>query len=192
MEFLSQLSEEYWHLRGYSAVEYNHLLKLRPKDGVPRCYINGKERASHSGSDYYAMDIIIPDPEVNRLSIYAPASGIVRKIVDKYENATTNINESWMVNTIRIYVTPNEYYEIKHFKTGSCSLNEGQVVNADQPIAETGKSGFYLDVNSHHVHFAVHQIQTSSREVKTLPLKARFKNYNIVYGVDGSVVFKNK
>ncbi len=190
MEFLANLSEEFWHFRGYSAVEYKHLLKLRPQDGVPRCYVN--EGESHYGPDSFAMDIIIPDPNINSLPIYSPASGIVGKVVNKFDQVTTRKHESWMVNTIRVHTTSNEYFEIKHFRSGGCKLVEGQEVHVGQKIAETGPSGFYSDLSLHHVHFAVHGINKRTIKITTFPLKIRFKEYNIVYGKDGSVIFKNK
>lgn len=189
MEILNRLSEGFWHQRGYSAVDYVHLLNLRPQDGVPRCFIN--EGKTHIGPDRFAMDIIIPDPERNRLPIYAPAGGVVKRVVDKYDMATTDIRNSWMVNTIRIFVTPHEYYEIKHFKTGSCKIIEEQHVDKGQLIAETGTSGFYIDTKSHHVHFAVHGIKFTNK-VTTFPLRTRFVDYNILYGADGSVLFEKK
>lgn len=187
-EILHRLTEGYWHLRGFSGVEYSHILNLRPKDGVPRCYVNS---VSHTGVDTYAMDIIIPNPDVNRLTIFAPASGIAGDPITTHSRTGTEMKDSWAVNTIRVYVSKSEYYEIKHFQSGSCDLRLNDQVSEGQPIALTGGSGFYTDESFHHVHFSVHGIKVANK-VSTFPLRVRFKEYNLLYGDDGSAVFVKK
>ncbi len=189
IEILQKVTESYWHNRGFSGVEYSHLLDLRPQDGVPRCYVN--DGTSHVGVDSFAMDIIIPDPKENQLVIFAPADGIAGDPITVHGRKSTDIRDSWAVNTIRVYVSKSEYYEIKHFETGSCDLRMNVQVRKGQPIALTGGSGFYTDENAHHVHFAVHGIKVSNK-VSAFPLKVRFKEYNLFYGSNGSVVFEKK
>lgn len=189
IEFLQKVTESYRHNRGFSGVEYSHLLDLRPQDGVPRCYVN--EGKSHTGLDTFAMDIIIPDPKANQLEILAPADGIAGDPITIHSRKSIDIKDSWAVNTIRVYVSKSEYYEIKHFEAGSCNLRMNDKVSEGQPIALTGGSGFYTDQNFHHIHFAVHGINISNK-VTAFPLKVRFKEYNLIYGNNGSVVFAKK
>lgn len=181
METLSGLNivESFYHKLGFSYCSYS----LPVKNEIPRCYIN--ENTSHVGRDKFAMDIIVPVGTI----VYAPAGGKIVLLEQFYSEASHRPEDGDKVNQIRVRTGTNETYELKHIGFKRCKFKIGDYIPEGVELTVVDLNGYYIQDGDQefpsHLHFAVHKDRSN-------PLKVRFKEYDISYGKDGSVVFKNK
>jgi len=189
---LKDLKEGLFHTFGYSSIKYH----LPVRVDMPKCYVNSGTdgiKVSHVGRDEYAMDFVVPQGEI----VYAPASGKIVLLEQFHTVASHNPSDGDRVNQI-IIRTKNrlEEYELKHIEANSCRLKIGDWVEEDQPLAVVGLNGYYVQDNGveypPHLHFSVHGNVLSFKHRREVPLRVRFKEFNIAYGINGSVDFLRK
>jgi murein DD-endopeptidase MepM/ murein hydrolase activator NlpD len=178
MEKLSTFfsKENICHKLGYTSRIY----RLPVLSDLPTCFVN--ENISHIGRDRWAMDFDVPIGAV----VCSPANGRIVLIEQYYVIASHNPLDGNKVNQIIIRTNANETCEIKHIQADSCGFKIGEEIREGQVLATVGLNGYYVEDRGvefpSHLHFAVHGH-------RSLPLKVRFRGYEVVYGSNGSVVF---
>lgn len=181
METLSRenIVENLYHKFGNTFCVY----KLPILAVSPRCFVN--ENTSHVGRDRYAMDF---DVSVGTI-VYAPAGGKIVLIQQHNTIASHNGSDGDRVNQIIVRTSRHESYELKHIEANSCRYKIGDEIHEGDELARVGLNGYYIEDGGvefpSHLHFAVHS-------KRSLPLRVRFRDLNVVYGLDGSVVFSKK
>lgn len=132
----------------------------------------------HKGSFEHAVDIAIPNPRQNPLTIYAPQSGIVRSGILSNTKWGTNPADKKYLNWINIEVDENEFYEIAHITSlPDKILNVGDRVAIGEPILQTALNGRVTttnDVPDFHVHVLVGK-WLDKEKGKFTSLKIRWK-----------------
>ena len=75
--------------------------------------------------------------------VFCPISGTVVKVInDINDNSPFSGNYPYNSGNTIVIKNENNYLLIGHLKKGSISLNVGDIVHQDDPIAESGNSGF--------------------------------------------------
>ncbi len=141
-----------WHLLGLSEIKY--LCPIKPKIGEkPRFW---RDSPSHVGKYKWAVDIIIPDPRVNPLPLYAPVDGTIVDLVQVYTVWGNCRDFENYVNYITVLAQGNEYFQICHISCNSCNKSVGRKVYTGEVIAYTGVNGWMTDIR--HAHFMVFRL----------------------------------
>ncbi len=150
------------HLRHKSAYQFESPIKPRPGESV-RFW---KDSPSHVGKYEYAVDIIIPDPRVKPLPVYAPQSGKITALVQQYNEfgGPEYINQ---LNYITVQVW-GEFYELCHIGKASCRFEVGDWVKKGQQIATTGVNGWMTDPR--HLHFMVGRLKGDQGDFESLKI----------------------
>lgn len=139
-----------YHFLGRTGQKYLCPIKPRREES-PRFW---RDSPAHVGSSQHAVDIIVPDPRVHALPVYAPANGTIVHLVQHYTVWGTTPDFRPFLNYVQISTEiPGEFYEICHIAANSCSFEVGDWVERGQPIATTGVCGWMTDVR--HLHFMV-------------------------------------
>ena len=144
---------------------------------------------THYGRWRYAIDFIMLGPDGRRYAgtgarsadyyiwgqpVYAAAAGTVVKVEnglpDRLPGQPAAGSEAWG-NHVVISHAGGEYSEYSHLKEGSIKVTLGQTVNAGDPIAEVGSSGYAYEP---HLHF---QLQASAGMESATTLPAVFAQY---------------
>lgn len=122
------------------------------------------------------MDIIVPDPRINPLPVYAPAGGIVVDIVQHHTRFGNDYSFAPYLNYLTIKIeNSDEFYQLCHIGTNSSHLIEGDKVIEGAKIATTGVNGWMTDVR--HLHFLVAKIDPKSID-GFRSLKVRFSSFH--------------
>lgn len=131
---------------------------------------------THTGKYEHALDFVIPNPLINPVPIYAPASGIVIAIQDGYDTVgiTKDFEEYGNYVTIELLHRQKEFFEIIHIAKGSCRFGVGDLVNERDVLAQTGVNGRMY--NFEHCHFMVGRW--------TLPGRMNFESLSIRFSVN--------
>ncbi len=147
-----------WHILGLSDLLYT--CPIRPRTGEsPRFW---KGSPAHSGVFAYAKDIIIPDPRINPLPVYAPANGLVTEVVQHYTEWGQVPYYLPFLNKITVQTAVGgEFYQLCHIGTNSCSHKIGDAVTLGQQIATTGVNGYMTDPR--HIHMIVGTYTTRNK-----------------------------
>jgi murein DD-endopeptidase MepM/ murein hydrolase activator NlpD len=142
-----------YHLIGLSGQKY--LCPIKPRPGEkPRFWRDSPE---HKGKYAHARDIIIPDPRVKVLPVYAPASGKIARLVQ--HNTLWGEGEQFLPHLNYITVVtdvPGEFYEICHIGALSCQYKIGDRITIGEQIATTGTNGRMTDPR--HLHMMVAKV----------------------------------
>ena len=139
-----------FHLLGRSGQRYSCPVKPRPGES-PRFW---RDSPAHVGLHAHAVDIIVPDPRKRILPVYAPASGVIARLVQCYR--VWGVTEAFSQYRNYIQVSTEvlgEFYEICHIGAYSCRLRVGDRVEKDQKVATTGVNGWMTDPR--HIHLMV-------------------------------------
>jgi|GEM_PF-1421618 len=139
-----------FHLLGWSGRKY--FCPVKPRRGESTRF--WKDSPAHVGPFQYAVDIIVPDPRVQTLPVYAPANGTIVCLVQHHTVWGTTLDFLPFCNYVRVFTEiPREFYEICHIGACSCRLRVGDRVEEGQKMATTGVSGWMTDPR--HIHFMV-------------------------------------
>lgn len=148
-----------WHALGFSAQTYLSPILPRPGEN-PRFW---RDSPAHIGVFSHARDIIIPDPRVKPLPVYAPASGVITELVQSYTSWGNTPNYGPFLNYVTVQTkTPGEFYQLCHIAAHSCSLRVGNTIEAGTILAQTGVNGYMTDPR--HIHFLVGVRTEKTRE----------------------------
>jgi len=129
-------------------------IKPRPGGQVRYWY----DSPAHVGPYKYALDIIVPDPRINPLPVYAPAGGRVAAIVQNNYIVGETEDYKKYLNYINVSMGNGLFYELCHIGMNSAFHNErlmevGDQIRKGEKIATTGANGWMTDVR--HLHFMV-------------------------------------
>jgi hypothetical protein len=87
-------------------------------------------------------------------TVYSPCAGIVLKTQDDNEDNIPPVRKRGPSNTNQALIEADSFYVfMAHFRQGHVFVKEGDQVQAGQPIALAGNSGFSLEP---HLHIQVH------------------------------------
>lgn len=114
---------------------------------------------AHTDRYRHAVDIPVPNPNETQTIVYAPQSGIVRKVVlDNTEWGPTN-QYLGSLNFVTIQVGGQEFYQLCHLAPlPGRLLFPNQAVEKGEPIARVGLNGWITVTNGipdSHVHMLV-------------------------------------
>lgn len=139
-----------WHNIGLSGQSY--ICPIKPRTGEnPRFW---KDSPAHKGVFAHAKDIIIPDPRILSLPVYAPADGVITELVQHYTQWGQTSYYLPFLNRLTVQtIVDGEFYQLCHIGANSCLCKIGDNVKAGQQIAETGVNGYMIDPR--HIHILV-------------------------------------
>lgn len=152
-----------FHRFGFSALRYKFPVLVGGKK--PKTYLQlGFRSPAHKGPFVFAEDLVVPDPRLTPLHVFAPASGVIVAIV---KGNTRWGNESHFqpyLNYITVQVTGSflkpgsEFYELAHVDFGDRFLEVGQNIDVGSLLGSTGLNGWMTVTNGvvdSHLHFMV-------------------------------------
>lgn len=167
-----------FHILGFTSLKYLHPVLVEGK--VPKTYLDlGYRSPAHTGPFVHAQDFLIPNPEEERLPIFAPASGTIIALVQNNVRWGTAEEHKSFLNYLTVQVTGNpnqiggEFYEIAHIDANSCPCKIGQQIKRGEVIAKTGLNGWMTSTDGFvdaHVHFMV-GIWTRNTAFKSLMIR---------------------
>jgi len=140
---------------------------ISPRDGEHIRF--WRDSPAHTGRYLHAVDIIIPDPEIQPLPVFAPQSGIVIDLIQNHRIWGPNPEYLHFLNYITVEVIPEfEFYQLCHIGFNSCVKKDGSLIqigdtiSQGQIIAATGANGFMTD--KRHLHFMTGRWTNKLRE----------------------------
>lgn len=133
----------------------------------------------HKGDFLYAEDIAVPNPETQKLTVFAPQSGVIWAGVLSNTVWGNNPQYKKYLNWINVYVGNGEFFEIAHVAPiPQKDLFVGKRISMGQPILETALNGYITATNGvpdSHVHILVGKWLNKER-TKFTSLKIRWKS----------------
>lgn len=153
------------HWFDFSSQRY--LCPIKPRESErPRFW---RDSPVHIGIDRHAKDIVIPDPRTNSLPVYAPADGVVTRLVQTNERWGTISEFLPFLNYIAVCTLWGEFWFLGHIARDSCPLRIGGTVARGQIVAYTGVNGFMTDPR--HLHMMVGRAARNPQGYRSLRIR---------------------
>ena len=148
-----------WHIAGFSCLQYQ--CPIKPRSGErPRFW---KGSPTHKGPFAHARDIIVPDPQVRSLPVFAPQDGVIVELKQNHTAWGRTSGYALFTNVISVLtLVPREFYQFCHIMAFSCPYKIGDRVKAGELLAQTGANGYMTDTR--HIHFMVGVIDEKGPE----------------------------
>ncbi len=127
---------------------------------------------SHKGSNQYAIDWKMPE---NTL-VYAARGGVVVKVKDDSSTGGSSMKYDKFNNYVLVRHDDGTLGHYCHLHKGGCLVKPGQRVEAGQPIAHSGNTGFS---SGPHLHFCVFKTK-DGHERESIPVKFRTSTGNAI------------
>lgn len=136
---------------------------------------NGK--FSHVGSNQYAIDWQMPEGTM----VYAARGGVVVRVKDDSDKGGGSMAFDRFNNYVLIRHADGTMGHYCHLHKGGILVKVGQTVEAGQPIAHSGNTGFS---SGPHLHFCVFKTK-NGRERISIPVKFRTGSDSAITLVSG-------